>query len=252
MATLAGLNKRIRAVTGIHPPSRRVRLAKRGPVENGEAAARLFMPADYRARREPEYFDDRPDGTIEYQPGVYSRAAGLARRRGAGVIIDVGCGHARKLAPMHPKFQLIGIDIGPNIQFCRERYDFGEWIEHDLEVGDALPAGAEQLGSAVIICADVIEHLVDPEPALRSLRAASEHARALLISTPDRERVADQPPLGPPANPNHVREWSREELAALLGWCGFSDGYLSHTRAQTGSLSFETLLYVRDRTSGAR
>ena len=251
MATLTDLSRRVRARRRIHLPSRRLRIAKTSPVAGREAATRLFLPSGYEARHQSDYHDDRPDGEIEYQPGVYARAARIGRHRGARTIIDVGCGHARKLAALHPRFRLVGIDIGPNIEFCRERYRFGEWIEHDLETSAALPLEAEQLSGAVIVCADVIEHLVDPEPALRNLKAASDRADALLISTPDRDRVPDQPPLGPPANRNHAREWSRRELATLLRWCGFEDGHLTHTRSQTRSLSFETLLYVRDGSSVA-
>jgi hypothetical protein len=179
---------------------------------------------------------------IEYQPDVYRRAARLARRRGASTIVDVGCGNARKLVALHPEFEVIGLDIGSNIERCRAAYPFGAWIEHDLESGTPLPVDDNVLRTSVIVCADVIEHLLAPERALRTLSGTP--ALCLLVSTPDRWRVYGGEHLGPPANPAHVREWSRKELGLLLKSCGLAQGYMTYTRPHTWTIALETLLYV--------
>lgn len=194
-------------------------------------------------RTEPEYFDDERRA-LEYQPDVYIEAARLADSLGATTVVDVGCGHARKLVALHPKFQIIGIDLGSNIDRCRQTYPFGTWIDHDLERDEPLPLTEDVLGDSVVVCADVVEHLQEPQRALRALRAAVPPARALLISTPDRSRVEAAALAGPPRNSSHVREWTRREFAALLRWCGFDRGYLTFTRPHTGTTDVTTILYV--------
>src|SRR5207253_3624972 len=92
-----------------------------------------FLPPGYRTRVEPSYFADTGDGVVVWQPDVYPEAASLARRLGARTIADVGCGTAEKLVELYPEFELVGVDYGPNLEVCRERYEFGSWLEVDLE-----------------------------------------------------------------------------------------------------------------------
>lgn len=192
---------------------------------------------------EPAYFDDERQGDLEYQPDVYQQAALLADSLGATTVVDVGCGHARKLVALHPKFQIIGIDFGSNVDHCRQAYRFGTWIDHDLDGNEPLSIGRDVLADSILVCADVVEHLRRPQRVLRAVRAAVPPARALLISTPDRIRVNGSP-IGPPYNVSHVREWTRNEFAALLRWCGFDRGYLTFTRPHTATAELTTILYV--------
>jgi hypothetical protein len=217
-----------------------------------EAAGRHFLPASYRQRTQPQYFIDDPQPGIEYQPDVYRMAARLAESRGATTIVDVGCGRARKLTGLHPEFEIIGIDIGSNIDHCRRTYRFGTWIDHDLDRGERLPIDQDVLSASVLICADVVEHLQQPQRVLRALRKATPLARAVLISTPDRIRIQEGSPDGPPNNPSHMREWTRAEFARLLRWCGFEGGHLTYTRPFTGAAELTTILYVLPNPSAAR
>jgi glycosyltransferase involved in cell wall biosynthesis/SAM-dependent methyltransferase len=173
-----------------------------------------FLPPGYESRLEPEYFVDDELGAV-CQPDLYPEMAAVARRLGSRRIIDVGCGTAAKLAELHPEFEIVGIDFGPNIAACRQRYQFGTWIETDLDVGDGL--GYEDVAGAVIVCGDVIEHLVYPERLLRMLRGALDHgASAVFLTTPDRDLFYEPGHLGPPSNSAHVREWSMVELERFL------------------------------------
>jgi SAM-dependent methyltransferase len=185
------------------------------------------LPDGYESRLQPDYFDDQSyDGV--WQPDVYTEAAELARRLQARRVIDVGCGTAEKLAALNPEFELVGIDFGPNIEVCRERYEFGTWLEADLDRADSLPWS--HVADSVLVCADVLEHLVHPEKLLRSLSSAVDSgARALVLSTPDRERINEPGHLGPPPNPAHVREWTRSELERFMGTFGLA-GHFAYTR----------------------
>src|SRR5581483_4144698 len=176
----------------------------------------------YRSHPYPIYWDDAVDlKGITWQPEVYADAAAIAETLGARRIVDVGCGTAGKLAALHPRFEIVGIDYGSNLDVCRERYPFGTWLEHDLEQEVELPVPPELLADAVVVCADVIEHLVRPELLLRKLRAVLGHARAVLLSTPERDLARGRDHMGPPPKQHHVREWTLRELGAFLEYEGF-------------------------------
>jgi SAM-dependent methyltransferase len=233
-------------------PSRRIYLSRIPAPTDPDPAARYFLPPAYVSRSAPSYYADEQDSGVEYQPGVYRRAARIGKRANATTIVDVGCGQARKLVKLHPRFRLIGVDFGENIQRCRQRFDFGDWIDHDLEQDAPLPVPDDALAKSIVVCADVIEHLVRPDRLLAALRRASDVAPALLLSTPDRDRLTQEDQAGPPTNESHVREWSRDEFATLLRHQGFSDGYITYSRSQTGSPELATLLYVRRRLTRER
>ena len=178
---------------------------------------RYRIKEGYRARSSPAYFEDAiaDDRRIVHQPDVYPFARHVALGFGCDAILDVGCGHAHKLATLHPELKVTGLDIGPNIAWARAHHRFGRWIEHDLEA--PLPDfPASELGRTAVVCSDVIEHLVDPEPLLTSLARLLDHAPVLVLSTPERDRVRGLDDMGPPANPAHVREWNQRELEELL------------------------------------
>jgi SAM-dependent methyltransferase len=195
----------------------------------------------YTPRLEPRYFVD--DGlNATWQPDVYPEAAALARRLGAGVIVDFGCGTASKLVELSPEFEIVGIDFGDNIRACRERYDIGTWVEADFDAGT--PLDFDQFEGAVLVCADVIEHLVRPELLLRRLRQALDRgAFALVLSTPDRTRSFGEDQFGPPLNEAHVREWSASELESFMASEGLR-GISSLTRSNDVMPYFDTILAV--------
>jgi hypothetical protein len=200
-----------------------------------------FLPPAYRVRLDPSYFTDTEHEGI-WQPDVYPEAASLARRLRARKIIDIGCGVADKLVALNPEFEIIGIDYGPNIEVCRERYDFGRWIEVDLDQGESL--GVSDFQDALLVCADVIEHLVYPERVVGLLSGALESgASALVLSTPDRELTNGPGDLGPPSNPSHVREWASDELEEFLLSIGLA-GYLGRTRSSDVVPALRTILAV--------
>lgn len=188
--------------------------------------AEYFLPQGYRERLEPQYFDDEAMDAV-WQPDVYAEAAALARVFDTRRIVDLGCGDGSKLVALHPEFEIVGIDVGANLERARE-HGVGTWIELDLDSGGPLPIGG--CASTLFICADVIEHLVHPELTLAQIRdALSNGADALVLSTPERDlNGADR--AGPPANPAHVREWNRDELLRFLAAQGL-DGLAALTRS---------------------
>lgn len=203
----------------------------------------LCLPEGYVRRSEPLYFTD-VDLAVTWQPDVYPEAAAIARCLGATRLIDIGCGNGRKLKDLANDFDLIGLDIGVNIEACRRAHGHGLWLEHDLESLEPLPLTREQLTGAVLICSDVIEHLRHPERLLREIRRALNTAQAVLFSTPEREIHWGSAHRGPPPNRCHVQEWSRCEFQTLLRCSGFTHCVAGLTRANDGDHLLRAILAV--------
>jgi hypothetical protein len=66
------------------------------------------------------------------------------------------------------------------------------------------------LSADLLICADVIEHIKDPDNLLKFITRAN--VKIILLSTPERTAVAGKYDFGPPENPAHYREWNLEEF----------------------------------------
>lgn len=184
------------------------------------------LPENYQARLQPKYFDDVLEQAHLWQADVYRAAALLAERSGVHRIVDIGCGRATKLVPLAQRFDIVGIDYGDNIHYCEQTYPVGTWYIHDLEREIVT---AEIFRDSIVICADVIEHLIDPAALMQTLKNAAETAEYVLISTPDRQRMYGYEQYGPPDNLAHVREWTLKELATWLSleglmpvWAGWT------------------------------
>jgi predicted TPR repeat methyltransferase len=219
---------------------RRLRHSWRGARRDG---AGYCIRPDYRSRVRPKYFIDA-DNAVCWQPDVYPRAAALATRVGATRIVDLGCGNGDRLAALHPRFQIVGVDLGANLEICRTRHPFGRWLEHDLDSDAALPLAADDADGTVFVAADVVEHLRRPERMLARVRAALERAEYLVLSTPERELTWGAHHRGPPPNLAHVREWTQGELRSFLGRCGFTDFTTELTRSNDDENRLATILAV--------
>lgn len=193
----------------------------------------------------PEYFTDMmPDGKV-WQPDVYPMAARLARSLGCDTLIDIGCGRGHKLLPLKDTFQIIGVDTGENIAYCRETYDWGVWIECDLE--QDVPDVFEDVRGSVVICADVIEHLINPQALMLTLSRLAVCAGAILLSTPDRGRVYGYDQDGPPGNSHHVREWMLPEMVEWLQTFPLRIAWAGWTRSNNVDPGKNTLLIAATR-----
>jgi SAM-dependent methyltransferase len=213
-----------------------------GPVE-AAGAGTYFLKPGYRSREQPTYFVDDLEGVV-YQPDVYPVAARIAAAVGAATLVDIGCGRAGKLIEAARSLQTIGIDTGDNLAWCRVHHPARRWLECDLDRPHELPIPAADLEGAVLVCSDVIEHLVQPEHLLRALRTALVHARALVLSTPERDLTRGIADPGPPANACHVREWNLPEFARLLEHHGLPAHRIGLTRSDDQSSVMHTMLVV--------
>lgn len=203
-------------------------------------------PTGYISRPNPCYFVDSPThrGGLIWQPDVYPVAADVARSLGARTLIDIGCGQAEKLMAFAGEFNVIGVDYGSNLEWCKQQYPSSSWINVNLEKPDVWPLPSEQVRDAVIICSDVIEHLIDPSALLSNLQLLSKQAKAVIISTPERDLTHGVSHFGPPPNPAHTREWSLDEFVVLLKHYGFRFDWSGITRSNNADPSPKTLMVV--------
>ncbi len=213
------------------------------PLIQNASKNHYYIDRKYTARATPEYCHVNFKG-VTWQPNVYSLARYIAERLGCEYIIDIGSGAGFKLANMHPSFRIIGVDIGENLKKCQSQYPFGTWIEHDLDTPAMLPLPEEAVKHSLVICADVIEHLVHPGYLLWKLKTILEQAPICLISTPERVLTYRYNHMGPPRNMRHVREWTMDEFKNLLHSFQFNLKFAGLTVSNDKDLRKETILAI--------
>lgn len=184
------------------------------------ALAESALPAYYRNER-PEIADLVPPS---------------ARR-----VLEVGCAAGalgRRLKRRGP-CEVVGIEVHrPAAEVARQHLD--RVLEIDLDTADALP---EDLGTFdCVVCADVLEHLRDPERALRMLRRHLAPTGALIASIPNVRHAAVLLPLLVAGrwqyqdegilDRTHLRFFTPIEILDLLQRTGFQVGSVAATRTE--------------------
>lgn len=160
------------------------------------------LPEGYVERLDNEAFDDTPHTDL-WQNDVYELAHTIALSYGLGTVLDVGCGSGFKLLKFFRQFYTTGVEVEPTLSWLREKYPERLW----------LAPSEVTLPYKLVICADVIEHVADPDALLESIKKV--RPARIVISTPDRSMLkCDQ--NGPPNNLSHVREWSFTEFGLYL------------------------------------
>lgn len=196
----------------------------------------------YVHRVPPRYYVDDERG-VTWQPDVYQFAAGCAVGMQATAIIDLGCGRASKLAVIArqlPQIDCIGVDYGPNLEWCRQNRPGMNWVECDLD-SEEWPRLAVE--NPLIVCADVIEHLIFPDRFLSHVRAMLGTG-TVVLSTPERDLTHGGEHNGPPPNKCHAREWNASEFRAFLESSGFRILHYGLTRSNDSSPDEHTILSV--------
>ncbi|MGC2109599.1 MAG: glycosyltransferase family 2 protein [Candidatus Korobacteraceae bacterium] len=178
----------------------------------------------YLAREEPAYFDDILTATdsIVHQPDVYRFAGFLAKRFGCRNIIDLGCGAGNKLTELASDFRIVGVDFGENVRRFREAHPSAIAMEHNFAEQVLRIEDRELVRESLVVCSDIIEHLIDPVPLLATLQDLLDDARIAIVTTPERDLVRGIEDPGPPGNVHHIREWSLPELERLLRGAGLN------------------------------
>ena len=189
-----------------------------------------FLPENYIARQERTTVEHASNKTYWtqgrlktshfYQFPVYEYALKIIHKHNIRIMADIGCGPAAKMPFIHkncPELEIYGVDQKSAINFCKNNYDFGHWYVDDFE---APSENVPDFEADLVISADVIEHLLDPDKLLSYIEKKMRKDGLVILSTPDRDRLYGKDTLVS-GHPDHVREWNREEFAAYLESRGF-------------------------------
>lgn len=152
-----------------------------------------------------------------WQIPAYKFVSRNLRGPSQGVIAELGCGTGVKgnrfLA--RKNFSYVGLDQESGISIARKMFPDGRFYSIDLEDEVELFRIMAEIKPQHIVCLDVLEHLSDPTSFVSRVSVSATDA-VFYWSTPDRTKVPGNPPFGPPRNPLHVREWTRDELKIWL------------------------------------
>lgn len=167
---------------------------------------------DTKGNRLP-YLDDS-HSSASFQIQVYKYAQRIIKKEKMASVLDIGCGYGHKLCKYIMPFcdDIVGIDTEHAITFCSNNYSFGEWHVDDIEN----PKIELNRKFDLIICSDVIEHLVNPNCLIRYIKKFCNIDTQIIISTPDRDKINGQSKAGPPVNHHHVREWNMTEFNSYI------------------------------------
>jgi SAM-dependent methyltransferase len=168
---------------------------------------------------------DATSSTDEWQKEVYQLAADIADEHNCTTILDVGCGSGYKLVNQLGKYNTIGIEVNPTFDWLQRKYPNRKWLLFD----EVEPA---KLQADLVICADVIEHLANPDDLLDFI--SEINFWKLIISTPERDSVAGKNDYGPPENTAHYREWNAVEFRNYLRqWFAVTDQQILNSKSVT-------------------
>ena len=204
---------------------------------------RFFLPVGYACQLSNRTLDtqrDAKDGAYwapwrvkdaaRWQRHVYALAARatrqLVRLRTINNdprpvrVLDVGCGVCVKLSEhlIPTGARVVGIDQHSALAVARTLGCPADLRPVNLESPDP----SLDLGGPfdVILCADVLEHLVNPDHALELIRRSSHPKSRIILSTPERHRERGRSCMAS-LKPEHVREWALREFAAYVSSRGF-------------------------------
>lgn len=170
---------------------------------------------NYIINPNPTHYDDTL-GTDGYQNEVYEYCKKLLDDNNFSKVIDFGCGSGYKLIKYFNDKETIGIETEPCLSFLKNKYPNKVWIDS----GDSERSFGNFIDSCdILICADVIEHVINPDELMKHLKKFN--FKYLVISTPDKFILKDLPGFkhsmrGPPSNTGHVREWTFQEFDNFL------------------------------------
>ena len=179
-----------------------------------------FIKDGYRLNLTPISYLPTEENAEIYQYDVYLSAKQIIERFHLSSVLDIGCGYGTKLVTViHPICgDITGIDVEVAIKVCTNKYGFGNWYVDNIEN----PKLGLNKKFDLIIAADVIEHLVNPDALIEYIKRFLHDETFIIISTPERDLVRGKGDLGAPQNPAHVREWNRYEFRKYLEFRGFS------------------------------
>lgn len=152
-----------------------------------------------------EKFESIGDVLYPEQRSIYNS---LGKRLSGKYVIDIGCGIGigTNILGIHAK--VVGVDVvSANVRAASKLYSHLNFFEWDIKKGACEP----KVDVAVAI--EVIEHIEQPELAIRNMIDSAKEA--VFLSSPNRknQNLGQDKPL----NDYHVKEYTPEEVVEMIG-----------------------------------
>ena len=146
----------------------------------------------------------------------------LSRMSNATDVLEAGCGEGHLSAIMAADGRRVrGIDISPRVIELARANPINQHHRARFEVGSVYDLRRGDDNAELVVCCEVLEHLDDPEAALRVLAGLA--SPYLLVSVP-REPIwrilnmARGRYLGDFGNtPGHIQHWSAQSFLDMVG-----------------------------------
>ena len=176
---------------------------------------------NYLANQHPDHHIDI-GWKDEGQKEVYLFCKDFMKSNHLNTVVDVGCGSGYKLTTILNEFDTIGIETEPCYSYLTQTYPSKKWLKSG-EVEKSFMSYDWIKNPDVVICSDVIEHIINPDNLVDYL--LSLNSKYYIISTPCRKVLCTHPKFtniykkswtGPPINTCHVREWTMEEFQQYI------------------------------------
>lgn len=191
--------------------------------------------------RETYWNANRIRASYIYQFPVYKYADSIIKKNNISTLIDIGCGVGSKLEFLkrkNPHLEIIGIDQKSAISYCKRKYKFGCWVEDDFE--KKVVRNFYNNAPDLIICSDVIEHLLNPDILIEYIRTLATNSTRIIISTPNRDKLRGRGCTNC-SNPHHIREWNSDEIVEYLKFSGFE--IIDHIHQFPIKVSFNKFIF---------
>lgn len=188
------------------------------------ARSEFGIKSGYRHRKAVIHWDDTPYKD-EYQKEVYELARFYLDKYGYKRVLDIGCGSGYKLLHNFSDCHTVGVEVGSTYAYLIQQYPDRTWVEASQTT--QIPSQTD-----LVICSDVIEHVLNPDELLQLI--AGIDFKLLFLSTPERDLVRGWQSYGPPGNFCHIREWNAREFRQYVGsWFTILSHQITHVEDAT-------------------
>lgn len=132
-------------------------------------------------------YEDSAKNSVTYQSEVYKLARKLIKENKINSVLDIGCGYGEKLKKfIYPICsEITGIDSEHGVSYCKEKHNFGKWYVDNLDN----PRLNLFEKFDLVISADVIEHLENPDILIDQIKKYSKKNSLILLSTIERNSL---------------------------------------------------------------